>query len=79
MVWYVLAVKENKEMWGKSLPVQFPGRAADTIKGAVIYTHRCSRCHGAEGQGRFNADSVVYLYPPLWGDHAYQAGPACTG
>lgn len=68
------AAQENKEMWGKSLPVQFPGRAADTIKGAVIYTTRCSRCHGAEGQGRFNADSVAYLYPPLWGDHAYQAG-----
>lgn len=68
------AATHQKEIWGKSLPLHFPNRAADTSKGALIYASRCSRCHGSEGQGRFNSDSISYLYPPLWGDHAYQAG-----
>jgi thiosulfate dehydrogenase len=49
-------------------------RAADPVKGQVIYLRDCQRCHGAQGNGSYNADTTGYLYPPLWGDHSYNTG-----
>lgn len=49
-------------------------RAADPKIGAVIFAEHCSECHGADGQGKWNADSSTYTYPPLWGPHSYQKG-----
>lgn len=49
-------------------------RAADPKVGAVIFAEHCSECHGADGQGKWNADSSTYTYPPLWGPHSYQKG-----
>ena len=58
----------------EALPVEFPAKAANPEKGNRLYVERCSRCHGANGEGRMNADSVSFLYPPLWGDQTYQPG-----
>ncbi len=60
---------ENKE-------IEFPDRAADPNKGALVYNDRCMRCHGAAGEGKLNpaGSKDYYLYPPLWGDYAYQPG-----
>lgn len=68
------ATQHHKENWAKSLSLNFLSRAADTVKGAWVYASRCSRCHGLNGEGRFNGDSIAYQYPPLWGSKAYQAG-----
>lgn len=65
---------DHKKDWGKSLPVTFINRAADTIRGAGIYQARCARCHGTGGEGKLNEDSQSYLYPVLWGNKAYQSG-----
>jgi len=46
-------------------------RAADPAKGKIIYASQCSRCHGTNGEGQLNADSLEYSYPPLWGPHSY--------
>ncbi|HVY74362.1 MAG TPA: c-type cytochrome [Puia sp.] len=46
-------------------------RAADTIRGMVLYQIRCQACHGPEGQGQPRPDRSGYIYPPLWGNHAY--------
>lgn len=46
-------------------------RAADTAKGQLVYQQTCMRCHGASGNGLFNADSSGYLYPPLWGEQSF--------
>jgi thiosulfate dehydrogenase len=53
----------------KDLP--FPGRSADPVKGQLVYTQNCQRCHGINGGGSLNADSTSYVYPPLWGVHSY--------
>jgi thiosulfate dehydrogenase len=45
--------------------------AADPIKGKTIYEAKCKICHGENGQGVMNADSLEYTYPPLWGEHSY--------
>ncbi len=56
------------------LKVNYPDRAADPQRGAVIYAANCSECHGSNGEGKWNADSSTYLYPPLWGPKSYQKG-----
>lgn len=58
----------------ESLEIELPDRAADPQKGAVIFAEHCASCHGANGDGKWTADSSTYIYPPLWGPHAYQKG-----
>jgi thiosulfate dehydrogenase len=63
-------------------------RAADPAKGKVLYDQLCKRCHSADGQGQFAIDVLkdptkqqggnatkedLYYYPPLWGEHSYNA------
>ena len=52
----------------------FLNRPADEQKGKIVYETKCVTCHGNDGQGKFNADSITYLYPPLWGKHSYNTG-----
>lgn len=54
--------------------LQYPARAADPKIGAEIYTKHCASCHGANGEGQFNGDSSTYIYPPLWGNFAFECG-----
>ncbi len=49
-------------------------RAADPLKGQVVYTQVCQRCHGANGEGQLNENGVSYTYPPLWGKNSYNVG-----
>ncbi len=51
--------------------IPFTAAAADPGKGYLVYTGKCQRCHGNQGQGMFNKDSSMYIYPPLWGPHSY--------
>lgn len=49
-------------------------RPADPLKGKVVFTEKCVRCHGADGQGVFTPEGNMYQYPPLWGQHSYTVG-----
>ena len=49
-------------------------RAADPVKGQIVYTQTCQTCHGANGEGQLNADGITYTYPPLWGKNSYNVG-----
>lgn len=49
-------------------------RAADSIKGELVYILKCARCHGANGQGILKFDSAEYFFPPLWGPKSYNTG-----
>ena len=53
---------------------EYPDRAADPVKGAVIFAANCASCHGKNGEGIWLPDSSTYQYPPLWGPHSYQVG-----
>ena len=46
-------------------------RAADPVRGKVIYEQKCGRCHGEGGQGVPNPEGWGYTYPPLWGPHSF--------
>ncbi len=49
-------------------------RAADPVKGEVVYMSKCRSCHGAHGEGIPKPDSTGYIYPPLWGNDSYNTG-----
>ncbi|MES2850023.1 MAG: c-type cytochrome [Bacteroidota bacterium] len=55
----------------ETLQMPFIDRAADTLKGKAIYMAKCIVCHGTNGEGKPNADSSGYFYPPLWGHDSY--------
>lgn len=58
----------------KNWEIGFPATPANPDSGKVLYAANCSRCHGDNGEGKWNADQTTYVYPPLWGDHSYQPG-----
>lgn len=48
-------------------------RAADPIRGKMIYAKKCVSCHLENGEGQLAADVKSYQYPPLWGSHSYNS------
>ncbi len=54
--------------------IPFLDRAADPKKGELVYQQKCVSCHQSNGEGVLNAENTAYTYPPLWGDHSYNAG-----
>ncbi|MBS1919676.1 MAG: c-type cytochrome [Bacteroidetes bacterium] len=63
--------KEKLSLTPAELP--FLNRAADTLKGKIIFQENCQRCHQSNGQGVLYPDSTGYLYPPLWGVNSFNA------
>jgi len=49
-------------------------RAADPIKGKMLYQAQCEVCHGSNGGGKKEAGSSEYQFPPLWGNNSYNDG-----
>lgn len=56
----------------KELP--YLERAADTLKGRMVFERECVQCHGRDGNGKYDSSGINYLYPPLWGPHSYNTG-----
>lgn len=56
------------------LNLKFLDRAADSIKGKLVYQTHCTRCHGAEGKGEMAENGVEWKYPPLYGERSYNIG-----
>lgn len=52
-------------------------RAADPVRGRVIYGNVCAACHGEGGQGQrvgHVGDAQGYTIPPLWGPDSFNDG-----
>jgi thiosulfate dehydrogenase len=69
----ILPEDRNKKGF-ENLTIELPNRAGDVNKGQQLYNEKCMRCHGTDGQGLFKPGNKEYLYPPLWGENAYQPG-----
>jgi thiosulfate dehydrogenase len=68
-------VKKGQKAIGSGLKnLPFLNRAADSVKGAIVYTTKCQTCHQSKGEGLFNADKTEYTYPPLWGKNSFNDG-----
>ncbi|MCW2120901.1 c-type cytochrome [Flavobacterium sp. 7A] len=80
------AIVSYMKWLGKSIPkktkpvgtgvekLAFLDRAAEPVKGKVVYSNLCISCHGNNGEGRLNEKKDSYTYPPLWGKHSYNDG-----
>ena len=52
-------------------------RAADPVRGKVVYAQTCAACHGGNGEGQRAGrvgDARGYSVPPLWGDDSFNDG-----
>ncbi len=49
-------------------------RAADPMKGKVVYEQKCASCHQKNGEGVLAESGREYSFPPLWGPHSYNVG-----
>jgi thiosulfate dehydrogenase len=58
------AKQPDSDRYVESLPAAPPR----PLRGAEIFLAKCSRCHGADGQG------ISGIYPPLWGARSFNEG-----
>jgi thiosulfate dehydrogenase len=69
---------------GVAPPGEVPGQGfkklspltPDTVNGRAVFVAKCVRCHGADGQGTPNPDSLALprRYPPVWGPRSFNVG-----
>ncbi len=60
------------------LPITIPNRSVNLNNGEKIYEMHCVICHEKDGSGQKMPNSDRYLYPPLWGNDAYNHGAGMT-
>ena len=75
MQWMGKDVPKGESPKGSGIyEVPFMDRAADPIKGKVVYAQQCQSCHMEDGQGLPKPDKSGHTYPPLWGETSYNEG-----
>jgi len=83
MAAYLRSLGSQYDAMGASLrkadeppPFKTPARAADIAMGQVVYSTRCTQCHGTDGQGLLATTDRArgYLFPPLWGPDSFNNG-----
>jgi thiosulfate dehydrogenase len=75
MKWMGRGIKTGQKLFGTSTEkLDYIARAADPVKGKMVFISKCKVCHGIDGQGLLAADKKSYTYPPLWGWHSYNDG-----
>ena len=73
--WLGKDVPKGEKPYGSALgKIEYLERAADPARGKAVYIQYCQSCHGVNGEGQLNPDSVGYGTPPLWGKHSYNDG-----
>ncbi len=73
--WIGKNVPKNVKPEGSGIEeLSFLNKAADTVKGRMVYALKCQSCHGKNGEGVLNAAGTAYTYPALWGMHSYNIG-----
>ena len=74
MYWLADGAPTGEEMHGGGyIKLKETKFGYDVKRGLAVYEQNCALCHGADGQGRREADGKV-RFPPLWGAEAYNWG-----
>lgn len=78
MQWLSSETPKGQKVSGRGTPkLELLDQAADPIRGKAIYTAKCTQCHQANGAGIAKVPGKLsegYIFPPLWGDDAYNTG-----
>lgn len=75
MHWIGDGVPHGKKPLGSGIiKLKYLDRAADPLKGQIVFINNCQKCHGKNGEGKFNEDASGFIYPPLWGPNSYNTG-----
>lgn len=70
--WLGKDVPKGKKAEGSGLmELKFLDRAADPVKGKLLYEEKCTVCHQKNGQGMLTSNKKTYIYPPLWGEGSF--------
>src|SRR5665647_3094735 len=64
----------KKPLGSGIMKLKYLDRVADPAKGQIVFTNNCQRCHGKNGEGKFNQNSSGFIYPPLWGANSFNTG-----
>jgi len=73
--WVGKDVKKETSPEGSGLVVLQPlKRAADSVNGKIVYQKNCLRCHGENGEGMKEGNSIEWKYPPLAGNNSFNMG-----
>ena len=68
------APKDGKIKGQGYVSLDIPDRAVNLEHGKAVFERICFACHGLNGQGQKFPESLVYQYPPLWGDDSFNNG-----
>ncbi len=73
--WLGKDTRKGEKVQGAGLvEVAWLARAANPIKGKLIYLQKCQICHGFSGEGQRLTANSRYIYPPLWGENSFNTG-----
>ena len=64
----------KKPLGAGIMKLKYLDRAADPAKGQIVFINNCQKCHGKNGEGKFNEDASGFIYPPLWGANSFNTG-----
>ena len=68
------APKDGKIKGQGYVALKIPNREVNLEHGKTVFETICYACHGLNGQGQKFPDSLVYQYPPLWGNDSFNNG-----
>jgi thiosulfate dehydrogenase len=73
--WVGKEVEKDISPEGSGL-VELPklNRAADSVKGKIVYQNLCMRCHGENAEGQLAENGLEWKYPPLSGENSFNIG-----
>lgn len=78
MEWLSQDIPKGINVKGMGTPkLELLDRAADPVKGKVVFDNKCSVCHQSKGQGLpLNPQDLSkgYTFPPLWGPDSFNNG-----
>lgn len=64
----------TKHVAGRGTPkVDFSALKVDLDNGKKVYAAQCAACHGADGQGMYDANGTP-LFPAVWGEKSFNVG-----
>lgn len=73
MQWLSRGVPTGTNAPGRGFARISSPQPADPKRGRVIFSEKCSVCHGAQGEGLYDTQSETG-YPPLWGPESFNVG-----